>query len=82
MILKPQVYMKIKTLIKAWRKHGALPLLIIQLLTMTTPILYACVMPLWLTIPCGIKQVNDNWYLWYPRQLAFVTMSVFAILAC
>jgi len=66
---------------KLWRRHGALPLLITQIVTMlTSPVLYACVMPLWLTVPCGIKAVNERWYLWYPRQLLFGTMALIAII--
>lgn len=66
---------------KLWRKDGALVILLLQIFAMciNSDILLAFVMPLWLTVPCGIKAVNVNWYLWYPRQLMFGIFAVIAV---
>lgn len=72
---------EIKSYWKLWRKYGAIPLLITQIIGMLiSPLLYACIMPLWITLPCGVKIINEKWYLWYPRQLLFGTMAVMAII--
>lgn len=66
---------------KLWRKNGALIILLLQIFSMYihSDILLAFVMPLWLTVPCGIKEVNTNWFLWYPRQLMFGIFAITAI---
>lgn len=63
--------------IVGWRKHAAFPILIVQILSQIWLPNYitGCVLALWLTVPCGVKIINCKWYLWYPRQLAFATLS-------
>lgn len=65
-----------------WRKYGGFPILITQLLAyiFCSHIIYSGVVLLWMTIPCGIKEVNINPYLWYPRQLLFFSMALTAFL--
>lgn len=72
--------MDIKEFIKNWRKYGAPFILFIQILSMIfyNNIVYGCIMLLWLTVPCGIPIVNKNWWLWYPRQLFFLTFVIIA----
>lgn len=64
-----------------WRKYAALPILIAQILTLTycNQIIYGLVVALWLTVPCGMKTVNNNKFLWYPRQLLFFIASLIAL---
>jgi hypothetical protein len=72
---------KLHRFVVYWRRYATFPLLITQMITSAycSNIVYACVIALWLTVPCGIKVVNRKWYLWYPRQLLFATMSVLAL---
>ncbi len=70
---------KLKQFINGWRKYVGLPLLIFQtsaLLFIESNIVHGCIALLWLTIPCGIKNVNINKWLWYLRQLFFITAAL------
>ncbi len=60
-----------------WRKYAPLPLLITQMMGfyINNPYLFGVTSVLWLTIPCGIKIINNKWYLWYPRQIIFATLA-------
>ena len=76
-----RVMRSLHSVVVAWRKYAALPILLLQIVTgaWCSSIVYGCVVALWLTVPCGIKMVNCRWYLWYPRQLLFATMSALAL---
>lgn len=65
-------------LVVIWRKHGALPLLVVQILAscFLPNYIIGCVALLWLTLPCGIKIINHKWYLYYLRQLAFIILAI------
>jgi len=70
---------KLKTFINGWRTYASLPLLIFQLIALLfidSNIVHGCIVLLWLTIPCGIISVNTNKWLWYLRQLFFLTMAL------
>lgn len=61
-----------------WRKYAALPILILQIIgqIFLPNIITGFILALWLTIPCGIKYVNIYKWLWIPRQILFVAMSI------
>ena len=66
-----------------WRKYGALPLLILQIVSAIwfPNTITGVIVALWVTIPCGIKYVNCHKWLWYPRQLYFGSMGVIIFLS-
>lgn len=62
---------------KHWRKNGAKYILLACIPAMIiNHYLAAFVWLLMLTVPCGIKAVNCNWYYWYPRQLYFLSIAL------
>ncbi len=70
-----------KKYINLWRKYGSFPILITQILTeiFCSNIISGLVILLWITVPCGIMYVNKNWWLWYPRQILFIYLSIIMI---
>ena len=69
---------------KRWRKYGALICLIIMLAFLPFSFAYyvvggVCI--LMLTVPCGVKQINTIKALWYIRQLCFLSLGIFNIMA-
>jgi hypothetical protein len=63
-----------------WRRFGALIILCLIPVALFIDIkVYGIVIGMMITVPCGIKAVNKNWYLWYPRQLYFLVLSLLAI---
>lgn len=64
-----------------WRAQGAKIILVCQLISMfINPVIFGLVTLSVVTVPCGIKQVNRNWWLWYPRQIFFAAMGILSIL--
>jgi hypothetical protein len=63
-----------------WKRYGALIILCLIPIALFIDIkVYGVVIGLMLTVPCGIKEINNNWYLWYPRQFYFLGLSLLAI---
>ncbi len=61
----------------AWRKYGSIPILTAQIIcdSLFGHYVSGAVILLFLTIPCGIKIINQKWYLWYPRQLLWIYIA-------
>ena len=65
-----------------WRKHGAvvllLPLIIFGILAKTRVGrvgMGMCALA-YLTVPCGIRVINTNKFLWFLRQLYFLIIGL------
>lgn len=63
-----------------WRRYGAVPLICCQLIFFENNLILGCLTALWLALPCGIKEVNSNNYLWAGRQFLFAFISMHSIL--
>lgn len=61
-----------------WNKYAALPILIIQITCWLIWGFMGCGIStlLWLFVPCGINSINEKRYLWYGRQLLFLTLAI------
>lgn len=70
-----------RKIIAYWRKYGAAPILITQILTgfFFSNIIYGIVFSLWFTVPCGIKIINRIKWMWYIRQAIIFIIVYFFI---
>jgi len=67
---------------KAWRAYGALFVVIIQWsFLFWLPIVSGIATMLMVTVPCGMKTVNENKWLWYPRQALFLIGGLLIIMS-
>tara|TARA_R110002153_G_scaffold131461_1_gene280432 strand:+ start:425 stop:691 length:267 start_codon:yes stop_codon:yes gene_type:complete len=68
--------------VRMWLKYAGLFILIAQVLSFIylDRFVTGLIILLWLTVPCGIKYVNINKWLWYPRQLFFLTIGLLMVL--
>ncbi len=68
--------------VRMWRKYAGLFILIAQVLSFIylSRVATGLIILLWLTVPCGVKYVNTNKWLWYPRQFIFLAMGLLMIL--
>lgn len=69
-----------KKAIKIWRKKGAF----IIVVSMIVSCFFSCIAVgvleiLMLTVPCGLKKVNNNRWLWNLRQLYFLSVGLLTI---
>lgn len=64
-----------------YKPYYGLGLLTMQLLThlLFVGIIDGFIVLLWLFLPCGITIINRNKYLWFLRQLTFLTLSLLLI---
>jgi hypothetical protein len=67
---------------KLWRKYGAFPLFLTQVLAFVlgNPFIAGIGFLACLTIPCGIKMFNKKRWLWHIRQLCFLIAGIFLLL--
>lgn len=63
-----------KKFIKYWRKYGVILLLL--MIVFGNSIVGCAGTFLMLTVPCGFKVINKNWWLWYPRQIFFLYFAL------
>ena len=64
-----------------WRKHGAKVLFFLLIGSIPiSNVLVGSAEVLMLTVPCGIKKVNTCGWLWFCRQLYFLSLGIFTML--
>lgn len=73
-----------KSIYRKWRKYGVflcIAMLIVGFFLPLKPagILGGSAMLIMLSIPCGIKEINTNKWLWYCRQAYFIIMAWFIL---
>jgi len=65
-----------------WRRYGSLYCVILMLSTSWySAKIVGGLMIIMMTVPCGIKSINTNKYLWYGRQLLFAGIGILNLMA-
>ncbi len=65
---------------KWWKRHGAKVILALFIISAFISTLFAGVCCLsMITIPCGVKKINDVKWMWYTRQIYFILVGALLI---